>query len=534
MRKIYTNGRVYTFDPCKPYVQAVVIENGRFIDMGTNEEMQLQWGSTANEMVDLHGKTVTPGLTDSHLHLSMIANKFLILDLTGITSKREMLEKIRVKASTLKPGEWLLGTGWDENLFTDGMIPTITELDYAAPHCPLFLTRICSHAHLVNTKALEVSQYHPSITIPEGGSIVLDEVTKTPTGVVLESASELIKRYIPERSYDELKNAMREAIQYTMEKGLTSVHTNDPLYLGGLDQTYKIYDELLNQEKLGLRCNLLINHEFLEDLKKNGMYAGYGNDTLQIGAVKIFADGAFGRRTALLSEPYSDAPGEYGEAMYDQDALYEIVRSARDLSMPIAVHTIGDKAVENVLDVLDKLPAASHRDRIIHVQVLQEELINRLANPNIIADIQPRFIVGDFPWVQERLGEKRIGLSYAWKTLMEAGVICAGGSDSPVEPVEPLLGIHAAVTRRAPGQNHAGWNEWEKLSMYDAFKLFTELGAYPTNEETVKGTISRGKLADMTVYSKNPFEMEDPDELLKTDIDMTIIGGEIKYHRCIS
>ncbi|WP_099159756.1 amidohydrolase [Virgibacillus ndiopensis] len=530
MRKIYTNGKIYTFDQSNPYVQAVVVENGRFIDMGTTEGMLLQWGNSTSEAVDLNGKTVTPGLTDSHLHLSMIANKFLILDLTGVTSKQEMLEKIRTKANTIQPGDWLLGTGWDENLFTDGSIPTITELDFVTPHCPLFLTRICSHAHLVNTKALEICQYHPSITIPEGGSIVLDEVTKSPTGLVLESASELIKRYIPERSYDELKYAMRKAIHFAMEKGLTSVHTNDPLYLGGLNQTYQIYNELLNQEKLGLRCNLLINHEFLDDLKENGMYAGYGNETLQIGAVKIFADGAFGRRTALLSEPYNDAPGEYGEAMYDQNALYEIVCRARELSMPIAVHTIGDKAVENVLDVLDKFPTVAHRDRIIHVQVLREELINRLANPSRIADIQPRFIVGDFPWVQERLGEKRIELAYAWKTLMDSGVICAGGSDSPVEPVDPLLGIHAAVTRKAPGQNH-GWNEQEKLSMHDAFKLFTKLGAYPTNEETVKGTISRGKLADMTVYSRNPFEMKDADELLDTDIEMTIIGGEIKYQK---
>ncbi|GGB48648.1 amidohydrolase family protein [Virgibacillus dakarensis] len=533
MRKIYTNGNFYTFDQVKPAVEAVVVENGRFIDMGTTEDMVLNWQRPEVKTIDLHGKTVTPGLIDSHLHLSAVGQNFLNLDLTGVASKQEMLQKIQRKAITLKAGEWLQGRGWDENLFIDGGIPTIEELDKACPSHPLFLSRVCGHAALVNSKALEVCHYHPSMTIPEGGTIVIDEQTKKPTGLLLESAADLITQHIPERTYDELKNTLRQAIQFAITKGLTSVHTNDPLFLGGLNQTYKLYNELLNKEQLGLRCNLLINHEFLKDLRENGMYAGYGNETLQIGAIKIFADGALGRRTALLSEPYSDAPDEYGKAMFDQDTLYEIVKNARSLSMPTAVHTIGDQALENVLDVLDQFPPVAYRDRIIHVQVAHNELIKRLATPSRIADIQPRFVVGDFPWVEDRLGEERIKLAYAWKTLIESGVICAGGSDAPVEPVDPLLGIHAAVTRKVPGQTHNGWNAKEKLTMTEAFHLFTKMGAYPTNEETVKGTISRGKLADMTVYSANPFKMEDPDALLNTDIEMTIINGDVKYEKSL-
>ncbi|MBS8266488.1 amidohydrolase [Mesobacillus boroniphilus] len=530
MRTIYKNGTIYTFNTRNPIVQAVVIENGRFIDMGSSADMVLQWGSQA-QVIDLEGKTATPGLIDSHLHLSIMADSFINLDFVGITSKHEMLAKIQAKASQLAPGEWIVGSSWDENLFTDGGIPTISELDYVAPVNPLFLTRTCLHATLVNSKALEVSGYHPAITVPEGGTIVLDDITKQPTGLFLESAANLIRQYIPERSYDDWKKAMRQTMHFAMSKGLTSVHTNDPLYLGGLEKTWNLFNELLNGEQLGLRSNLLINHEFLPNLKEAGMYTGYGNDTLQIGSVKIFADGAFGRRTALLSEPYSDAPGHYGDAMYDQEHLYELVKGARELDMPIAVHTIGDQALENVLDVLDQFPTVAYRDRLIHAQVLREELIPRLKAPSRIADIQPRFIASDFPWVQERLGEERIKLSYAWKTLMEAGVICAGGSDSPVEPVDPILGIHAAVTRKKPGETHDGYVPEQKLSMVDAFRLFTELGAYPTNEETLKGTISRGKLADITVYSANPFEMEEPDELLTMKVEMTIIGGEVKYRR---
>jgi predicted amidohydrolase YtcJ len=288
-----------------------------------------------------------------------------------------------------------------------------------------------------------------------------------------------------------------------------------------------MYDELLNQEQKGLRCNLLIDYPYLPALKEKGMFAGFGNEKLQIGAIKIFADGAFGRRTALLSKPYHDEPGQFGEAMQTEEVLFNIVKDAREQSMPIAVHTIGDQALENVLDILDQFPKVNYRDRIIHTSLVREDLIARLADPSIVADIQPRFVVGDYPWVIERIGKERESYLYAWKSLLSNGVICAGGSDAPVEPVDPLLGIHAAVTRKTPGKDEC-WNESQKISMFEAVKLFTVGGAYATNEEALKGTISRGKFADMTVYSKNLFELENPDELLDTNIEMTIIDGEIQ------
>ena len=526
-KTIYTNGLIYTLDSNQPLVESVVVENGRIIDLGTHLEMTLQWGRAGSKIVDLQRKMVTPGLIDSHLHMSGVAFNFLDLDLTGVKSKAEMLDKIKQKANTVDPGKWLIGMGWDENLFTEGSIPTIEELDFVAPHCPIYLKRVCHHAFLVNSKALEMSHYHPSIDVPKGGSVVLDSHSKKPTGLLLESASQLVTKHIPEKTYEELKNGLRQAMKFAVKKGLTSVHTNDPAYLGGLEQTYKMYDELLNHEQNGLRSNLLIDYPFLPDLKEKGMFAGFGNEKLQIGAIKIFADGAFGRRTALLSEPYSDNPSQYGEAMQTQDVLYSIVKEARELSFPIAVHTIGDKALEDVLDILDQFPKVNYRDRIIHASLVREDLIQRLADPSIVADIQPRFVVGDYPWVIERIGKKREAYLYAWKSLLANGVICAGGSDAPVEPVDPLLGIHAAVTRKTPGKLET-WNEGQKISMLEAVKLFTIGGAYATNEEATKGTISRGKLADMTVYSKNLFSIENPDELLETNIEMTIIDGEIQ------
>ena len=215
-----------------------------------------------------------------------------------------------------------------------------------------------------------MSQYHPSNTVPIGGTVVLDQMTKKPTGLLLESASQLITNYIPVRTYQELKDGLQQAMQFAVKKGLTSVHTNDPAYLGGLDATYKMYDELLNQEGQGLRCNLLIDYPFLPRLIERGMSAGFGNEKLQIGAIKIFADGAFGRRTALLSKPYHDQPGQYGDAMYDPETLYHMVQEIRAHAMPLAVHTIGDKALENVLDVLDQFPKVEYRDQLFFIRRL--------------------------------------------------------------------------------------------------------------------------------------------------------------------
>jgi predicted amidohydrolase YtcJ len=528
VKTIFTKGKIYTLDKNHPIVEAVVVENGRIVEVGSHSDMLLQWGCRDSKIIDLQGKLVTPGLIDSHLHLSGVAFNFLDLDLTGVRSKSEMLEQIKKKANNIAPGKWLIGMGWDENLFTDSTLPTIEELDYVAPHFPIYLKRICHHAFLVNSKALEISNYHSEIDVPKGGTVVLDPYTKKPTGLLLESASKLITKYIPDRTYEELKTGLEQAMKFAIKKGLTSVHSNDPAYLGGLEQTYKMYDELINQKGIALRCNLLIDYPFLKDLKDRGMKTGFGNEKLQIGAIKIFADGAFGRRTALLSEAYHDAPGQFGEAMQELNVLTNMVQEAREFSMPIAVHTIGDQALEIVLNVLDQFPSVKFRDRIIHASLTREDLVKRLANPSRIADIQPRFVAGDYPWVRERVGEVREDYLYAWKTFLENGVLCAGGSDAPVEPVDPLLGIHAAVTRRAPGQAHEGWNPEEKLSILEAVKLFTIGGAYATNEEQQKGTITRGKLADMTVYSKDLFSIADPDELLETHIEMTIINGEVK------
>ena len=531
MKTIYMNGQIYTMNPKEPIVQSIFIHNDQIIDMGTNEGILLQWGRNGTKTIDLQGKTVLPGLIDSHLHISSVGINSQELDLTNMKTKDDLLDSIAKWSVNMQPGEWILGRGWDENVFPDKRIPSIEELDKVSPNIPLFLPRICGHAFLVNSVALKICGYHPGMKIPYGGTIVLDPCTKKPSGLLLETASTIISNHIPKKSYEQLKSALRAGLQSAVSLGLTSIHTNDPNYLGGALQTYKLFDELINHDGMGPRSNLLIDYDYLEEMTATGMRTGYGNNKVMIGAIKLFADGALGGRTAHLAEPYQDDPLNVGNAMYDKEVLFQLIRNVRLQEMPVAIHTIGDQALKDVLDILDQLKPSKYRDRLIHVSILNEQLIQRLSSPHRIVDLQPKFVSSDYPWIEDRLGKQRIRFAYPFKSLLDSGVISAGSSDAPIEPLNPLLGIHAAITRRKVGESHDGYNEQEKLSMYEAIHLFTVGGAYATNEENAKGTLERGKLGDMTVLSQDPFRMESPDELLTTETEMTIIGGEIKYQK---
>ncbi|SFQ47559.1 hypothetical protein SAMN05421670_2242 [Psychrobacillus psychrotolerans] len=531
VKTIFINGQIYTMNPKEPMVQSILMNNERIIDMGSNEEILLLWGRNGAKIIDLEGRTVLPGLIDSHLHISSVGINSQELDLTHVRSADELLDSIKNWATKMKPGEWILGRGWDENTFLDKRIPTIEELDYVSLNIPLYLPRICGHASLVNSTAFKISGYHPHMTIPYGGTVVLNSTTKKPNGLLLETASTIVSKHIPKKSYEQLKIALKCGLQKAISFGLTSIHTNDPNYLGGAQQTYKLFDELINHDGIGPRSNLLIDYDYLEEMKNIGLSTGFGNNKVMIGAIKLFADGALGGRTAHLSEPYIDDPDNVGNAMYDNEVLFQLIRNIRLQEMPVAIHTIGDQALVDVLNILDQFKTTKYRDRLIHVSLLNEQLIQRLSNSHRIVDVQPKFVSSDYPWIEDRIGKQRAKFAYPFKSLLDSGVICAGSSDAPIEPLNPLLGIHAALTRRKSGESHDGYNVKEKLTIYEAIKLFTVGGAYATNEELVKGTLERGKLGDMTVLSHDPFRMENPDQLLTTEIEMTVIGGEIKYQK---
>lgn len=528
-KRLLINGNFYLSGPSKPKVEALYIEGGKITALGTNEELKLQWGRPQVQLVDLEGAYVLPGLVDNHLHLPAHGMKLSTLDLSGARSKEELLSLVQQRVDVTPEGEWVIGLNWNENAFASPVIPTLEELDQLSARHPIFLSRTCSHAHMANSLAFSRAGVHPDTTDPTGGSFGRQEDGRF-NGMIYELASEPFYAAQPQADYSMKKDFVRAAIQDALRLGLTAAHTEDLRYLGDLPTVLRIYKEL-KEEGLFFRTHHLIYHPHLAELDELSLTAGDGDEWLRIGAVKIFSDGAIGGRTALLSQPYHDAPHTSGMAMHSQEELNEITRQARARKMPIAVHAIGDGGAELTIQAMEAYPVQQvtrYRDRLIHAQVLRKDLIDRLQRLHVAIDIQPRFVASDFPWVLERVGASRKDYLYAWKTLLQAGLYCGGGSDAPIEPLDPLLGLHAAMTRRSPEESHAGYLENEKLTMSEAIRLFTVGSAQTACEEHERGRLSEGYYADLTVLDRDLLQV-DPDEVLQAKVKMTVVNGEIAY-----
>lgn len=528
---IYYNGHITPLDPTCPQAEAIVVDNGRIAAIGSNEEMLLSFGRADVRKVDLQGGYVYPGLVDSHMHLSALGQKLRSLDLTECRSKEEMLAAIRQRAETVEPGEWILGIGWDENRM-EGQVPTLAELDAVCPHHPLFLSRVCHHAYLVNSRAYQEAGIKPDQPDPENGVYGRDEAGRL-NGWIFENASAPFYAAQPEPSYEEKKESIRQAMKMALSCGLAGVHTEDLRYIGSVRDLVRVYRELV-EEGVFLRTHHLIYHPFLSEMDELKLRAGQGDEWFTIGAVKIFADGAIGGRTALLSEPYADDSGTYGIAIHEQEELLYLTAQAADRDLPVAAHAIGDEAADRVIQAMQAYPVNSKgirlRHRLIHGQILRADLIEKLKRMDVVVDIQPRFVASDFPWVMRRIGEERAAFAYAWKTLVEAGIRCAGGSDAPIEPIHPLLGLHAAVTRRRLDDppNHPGYLPKQKLERLEALLLFTQGSAYAAGEEHQRGTLSVGKQADLSVYDRDLLTIP-ADELVEVKTLYTIVNGKVAY-----
>lgn len=541
---LYVNGKFYTLESISGTeksrnsiggtVEAVYVENGRIQAIGSSEDLRLQYGREGVAVVDLEGHTVYPGWVDSHLHLPGLGAKLAALDLSDIRSKDAMIQVVKEKSLHTPEGEWIIGLNWNENLFADRAIPTMDELSAAVPRHPVFLTRTCYHIHVANQAAYRRAGVSEDTSDPSDGAYGRDASSGRLNGLIYENASKPFIEAQPRPTYEKLKDDVRRAVMHALSLGLTGVHTEDLRYLGSVDQMRRIYRELV-EEGLPLRTHHLIYHPHMQELADAGLTVGDGDEWLRIGAVKIFADGSIGGRTALLSRPYHDAPHTSGMAMHSQEELNEITLRARKLGMPIAVHAIGDGGAERVVAAMEAVPlgrhGVRHRDRLIHAQIMRADLVDRLRRLHVAVDIQPRFIASDFPWVMDRVGPDRLDYAYAWRKLIDAGLHCAAGSDAPIEPLDPRLGVHAAVTRRNPADNHEGYMPHERLSVAEAVGLFTTGSAYAATEEFERGTISVGKYADFTVTDRDLFNIEHPDEILDTHIIMTVTNGVIGYRR---
>ncbi|PTI28046.1 MULTISPECIES: amidohydrolase [Mammaliicoccus] len=528
MKKLFKNGTVYTMNHSEDTYAGVIVDNGIIEAVLSQEDLK---GINQNnfEVIDLNGGTMLPGFVETHIHVMGTGVWLSSVILNGETNIENVKEKIKQKAKTLEAGEWLVAEGYDENLL-NGIRLDKSDLDELCKDHPVIIKRVCRHAAIVNSKALEVINIQDDVENPDGGSY--EKRNGQLTGWVYDTAMEPFEELASNEDEQSLTKHLERAIDYLYQFGITGSHTEDLGY-------YEDYKDVLNAYKTVVgdkdnqrpfRVRLLRHFSVYEQMMDE--QATFVDGWLEPDAMKFYADGAFGGSTALMKESYSNDPtGEnYGLAIYTQEALNEKVKLARNYDGAIAVHMIGDKACEMVLDAIEKYPAPKGlRDRLIHISTLNETLLNRVSKLPVICDVQPQFITSDFPWVQEKVGNERARYLYPFKSMLDLGIIIGGGSDAPIETPNPMLGVHAAVNRQSYGEDGAYFIE-EALSIFDAISLYTTQASEIAQTTDRTGKIKSGYEADFTVLDKDPFKTN-PKELANIQATKTIVNGKIVYER---
>ncbi|SIS51958.1 amidohydrolase [Salimicrobium flavidum] len=526
--ELWFGGKIYTMIQEGDWEEAVIVQEGRIVETGTSNHLHTKYKKEIKEEYNLNGAVMYPGFTDSHLHMIMHGERLLRLDLSFMKSKHEVLQALKQHAASTPPEEWVIGEGFNENQWVEKELIHTNELDEVTETHPVMLSRICRHALAANSKAMELAGVDENTPDPQGGKLEKDE--NGLTGIFHDEAQEFIKAAMPEVSSSYLENALTEAVEDMYARGLTGGHTEDLYYYGGFLKTLHAFYKVIDGVDRKFRTNLLVHHKAMDEMEEAGLSFGEGTEFVKLGAMKIFSDGALGGRTALLTAPYEDDPSHRGVAIHNDEELDALFQKARKKGMPVAVHAIGDGAVEAVVDRMERYPLEEgHRDRIIHAQILNDQLIERLQNLPVVLDIQPSFVASDFPWVIDRLGEERLKRSYAWKTLHDKGVLIAGGSDAPIEEVNPLMGMRAAVDRRS-NQDYNVYQEEERLSIYEAVSLYTKGSSYAVGKEKELGMIREDYAADFTVLDRDLFSLS-PQEITDAVVLMTVVDGEIMYKK---
>lgn len=530
------NGEIYTMNGRK--TEAVAVSNTEIIKVGNESEIEPLLDSKTR-VIDLKGRTVLPGFNDSHIHLMAYGFSINSVDLSGTKSIEEIKSRCQafIMQNKIEPGEWILGRGWDQNLFDQKRFPESKDLDEISTQHPILLLRMCGHIGSVNTLALENAQVTRDTYI-EGGSIDKNANGEL-IGILREASLEWFKKERkPKPGKETLIKTIKKAAEGLLKVGVTSVHTEDSYDLGYSGSFYDIYEayKLLNDKgELPIRIYQKVSlphKKDLEEFLERGLRTGQGNDHYKIGPLKLWLDGTLGARTAALRQDYDDAPNNKGIMVYAKEELYEILHLAQKENIQICLHAIGDKALSVALDVYEKIqiemPRKS-RHRILHCLVGDSLLFNKMASLGIIASIQPVFPAYNWKMVESRLKGNRLKQSYPLKTLMDIGLKLSAGSDAPVTSPNPFLGIYTAVTRKDfKGFPEGGWLPEQCISVEDAIKIYTEGSAYSAFEENRKGTISEGKLADMVILNNNPFKVS-TDEIKDIKVETTIVGGKVKY-----
>ncbi len=529
IQTILFNGNIITLNSAQPRVSAIAISYGRVVALGDNDAIRALGNSSTSE-VNLDGKTVLPGLTDAHLHWEWQARALRSVDVFEVESKEIALECVKARVASTPAGEWITGRGWAQDLWENREFPTKEDLDAVAPDHPVALNAKSGHALWANSKALELAGITNSTTDPEGGQIYRDAQGEA-TGILLEDpAMNMVRNNVPVPTSDQLADMMVDAQELALKSGLTMIHDFDnPSCLAALQI-------LRERGDLSLRVVKQINQAWLSAALDSGIRRNFGDDWIRIGALKLFADGALGPKTALMFDPYEGEPDNYGIVVVDKDEMTEYVSRASANGLPSTIHAIGDKAVHDVLDVFETVrteekvrdeSTSTRRHRIEHVQIMHPTDLDRLAELDIIASMQPIHATSDM-FMADRYWGERTQYAYNPRIQLDRGVTLAFGSDAPVEPFDPFIGIHAAITRQRNGKPEGGWYPDARLTLDETLLAFTQGSAYAANMEDRLGKLAEGYLADLIVLDRDIYAIE-AEEILDINVLGTMVDGDWRF-----
>ena len=523
----YIHGVFYTMEEEGETCSAVVVRDGKFLYCGTDEKAK----AMADEVVDLKGAPVLPGMIDTHQHVFAYARNLTKLNLEGTTSLAELKARVKAHADQVPDGQWILGFGFDHEKFDVPKLPTRYDLDEACPNNPLIITRNCLHVNVANSLALKAGGIDRNFQPKVAGTVEYDE-NGEPDGVLYDAAAGDITATIPDAlaSLEAKKDAVERACREMNEHGLTGVTAIQGKHCD-LPEYTEVYQELAKEGRLTMRVYL-----GFDELPGCSIQTGLGDDMVKYGFYKLYGDGNLGGRTAYFQAPYADAPDQCGVPNYTQEELNAKVQAAYDRNIQVAMHTIVGKALDMLLTAFETVyhanPKPDPRFRIIHMSVVNDALLERARKLPVIVDVQPMFVSSDMPWVETRLGAERARYSTAFRKMIDAGLRLSAGSDSPCESYDPMGAIYAAVNRRnvISCGPEGGWYPENCVTVYEAVSMYTSNAAYASFEENLKGTIKEGKLADFVVLDKDVFQV-DPLTIKDIKVLRTYLGGELVYAR---
>lgn len=511
---VLVEGKVLTMNPTQPCAEAIAVKAGIIVKVGANRDVKLLIGKNTR-VIQLKGKAVLPGLIDTHIHVGDFARFLLWVDLTHARSVKQMQSILKERLKRTAKGKWVVGRGWNDKCFAEERLPTRFDLDAVSPKNPVIFYYACGPMCVVNSQALEKVGITKETRSPLGGSIDKDIETGEPTGILRDSATDLVWCRVPESTEEELVEAAALACEKITAAGITSIH-----WLATSQVDLSILGRLSKAGKLPLRVYMVVPFSFIDGLSS---LSGLNKDLACVGGVEVSVDGYLAMRTAALNKPYHGNPPVNAALLCTKTELIASVGKIVNAGFQSVLHAMGDKAVDAALSAFEAVPH-DIRNRIDPASLLDEKLIQRLKRQEIIVSVQPLVAASEFQVYSavEALGEERARWLYPLKTLLKSGIYVCGGSDCPMEPLNPLLGIQSVVTRPFFPQ--------ERLSVDEALRMYTANAAYASGEETLKGSIEERKLADFTVLSNDPHEVPQT-EIQNIQVEMTILSGKVAYSR---